>query len=103
MATDRNGAEMSNYTILQRNTLDGFEHDDTKALYLRGCHINEIKALYMADQWEKYLRGFKCIVEFAASQHEDNPHSIYTKKEDLTEDVMNYLKERHYRSYFPQN
>lgn len=93
---------MSNHTILELNTLAGFEHDDTKALYLRGSQINEIKAFFMAHKWENYLRDLKSIVAFAASLHKDNPH-IVKSPEDVTEEVMNFMKERHFRSYFPQN
>jgi hypothetical protein len=90
----------SNLTILEQNTLAGFEHDDTQELYLRGAQKNEMKAFKMAYEWQDYLRAIRPMVEFAANQHKDNPH-IVNSPEKVTEDVMNFIKERQFRRYFP--
>lgn len=90
----------SNLTILEQNTLLAFEHDDTKALYLRSAQKNEIKAFYCALEWEKHLRGIKDIIKFAANQHNDNPHVVKTP-EEITEEMMDFMRERQFRRYFP--
>lgn len=81
---------MSNLTILEQNTLLGLEHDDTQELYLRGAQINEHKALFMASAWQDYLRPF---LEFIKAQ------KLYP--ETAVDEVIEYIKERHYRRYFP--
>lgn len=91
---------MSNLTVLEQNTLSGFEYEDTQELYLRGAQRDEIKAFLMADQWEKYLRNLKGIILFDTSLQKGNPHITKTPQETADE-VMDFIKERHYRSYFP--
>lgn len=93
---------MSNYTILEENTLLCFEHEDTKAFYLRGSQSNEIKAFYMAYKWQDYLRELKPILLFAANLHKNNSHIVKTS-EAVANEVLDFIKERHFRSYFPQN
>lgn len=93
---------MSNLTILEQNTLLAFEHEDTQALYLRGAQKNEVKALYCALEWQDYLRGLKPIVAFAAEQHKDNPNITKTP-EAVTEEVMDFIRERQFRRYFPNH
>lgn len=73
----------SNLTILEQNTLLGFEHDDTQDLYLRGAQRDEIKALKCASEWQHMLRPFLMIVP------------------DMRDDVMEFIRERQFRRYFP--
>jgi hypothetical protein len=101
---------MSNYTILERNTLDGFEHEDTKALYLRGSQKNEGRAFDMAWKWEHRLRPFftgsrpylENIVDQIKNGWVDKGEAIpdyFNPK--AVDDVIDYMRERHFRSYFP--
>lgn len=90
----------SNLTILEENALMGFEHDDTQELYLRGAQKDERKAFKMACEWQNYLRGIRPMIEFAANQHKDNPHAV-NSPEKVTDEVMNFMKERQFRRYFP--
>ncbi len=90
----------SNLTILELNTLLGFEHDDTQELYLRGAQKDERKAFKMACEWQDYLRNVRSIVEIAANQSKDNPQAV-SSPEQVTGDAMNFLKERQFRRYFP--
>jgi hypothetical protein len=82
---------MSNLTILEQNTLLGFEHDDTQLLYLRGSQINELKAFKMACEWQDYLRQ---IMEFMRK---------YYNNDKTCNEVIDFIKERHYRRWFPGN
>ena len=92
---------MSNYTILELNTMAGFEFNDTKELYLRGSQKDELKAFWMAHKWERYLRNIGGLIEFAASQHCGNPH-VNKPAKGITDEVLEFIKNRHYYSYFPQ-
>jgi hypothetical protein len=95
---------MSNYTILEQNTLAGFEHDDTKELYLRGAARDEQRAFLMAGTWERQLRPFLGVaVQLAAKvvhdQQPENPH--LRPCDQVAEEVLTFIRERHFRSHFP--
>lgn len=92
---------MSNLSIRERNTLAGFEHEDTQALYMRGCQRNEQAAFWMACEWEERLRPFvHLFVPLSAQFHANNPHAVATP-EVVSEQVTEFIRERHFRRYFP--
>ncbi len=80
----------SNYSILEKNTMDGFEHEDTKKLYLRGAARDELKAFKMAGEWETHLGPFLYFIK-----------GLGLYQEKATEEVIEFIKERHFRCYFP--
>lgn len=82
----------SNLTILELNTLMGFEHEDTQELYLRGAQKDELKAFDMANKWEKTFRPFFKIVRC---------FGLYPEK--AVDEVTDFACERHFRIYFPNN
>lgn len=81
---------MSNLTILERNTVAGFEHDDTQELYLRGTQKDELKAFKCACEWQDSLRPFMEWVKYLA---------FYP--DSAVEEVIDFMRERQFRRYFP--
>ena len=87
-----------NYTILEKNTIDGFAREDTKELYLRGAQKDELRAFKMACEWEGVLRPFLCVVaDAAASVYGDQ---LWWRPEAVDE-AIEYIRNRQFFRYFP--
>jgi hypothetical protein len=84
---------MSNYSILQQNTLDGLPSEEAKSIYLRGCSRNERQAFWAACQWEESLKPF--LDKFL--QMASEPFSGC-----VPDGLREFFLERHFRTYFPQ-
>jgi len=79
---------MSNYTILQQNTLVCFrECDESAAMYLEYSAKNEKRAFLMALKWRDYRETFKTFLGFAGD----------------TGSVYEFLKTRFINMHFPNS
>jgi hypothetical protein len=84
----------TNLSILQRNTLLGFS-DEAGALYLRGCERCEVTAFWMACEWDERLSAVLRVMVVMAAKP-------FAAAVDIQAAVVEFAKERHFRSYFPQ-
>ena len=93
---------MSNIPKLWDNTLLGLTEEAGK-LYLRGAARDELKAFRMACQWqERFEDLFPVLVRKTADICCDDP-AIQPKrtKEDTINQVVAFMRERHFRRFFP--
>lgn len=93
---------MSNIPKLWDNTLLGLTEEAGK-LYLRGAARDELKAFRMACQWQERLENL--IPRMARKSVEicfDDP-AIQSEmtKEDVMNQVVAFMRERHFRRFFP--
>lgn len=79
---------MSNYPPRIKNTLDGLS-EEAGDLYLRGYQRDDHRALFMASEWNELESSLRRIVALTRADP------------DIVEDLMSYLRERHFRRYFP--
>ena len=81
----------SNLSILQRNMLETMSND-AQRLYLRGCDRDEWKACQMAWEWD-HLVALRPMIAVAVE--------IHSAPQCIANDVEAFIKERHFRRYFP--
>lgn len=101
---------MSNLSILEQNILlaiegaadeDAARVDEAQAIFLRCKDRDVLKAECTAYEWAEHLQPFLGeLVALAAGFHAENPHAVYTS-EETSKQVMDFIKERHMRRYFP--
>lgn len=84
-------AAMTNLSTLQRNTLLGLS-EEAEELYLRGCERDELRAFFMADEWNVISDPLKRML---AATDRSYRH--------VSGDVYAFMMERHYRRWFPGN
>ena len=93
---------MSNIPKLWDNTLLGLTEEAGK-LYLRGAARDELKAFRMACQWQETFEDlFPVMIRKAADICSNDP-AIQPKlsKEETVSNVIAFMRERHFRRYFP--
>lgn len=87
---------MTNLSNLSLNTCAGLS-EEAQALYLRGAGRNELKAFWMADQWNDIHETIQFLCEISSETLTDQmPHLP-----DAAPEVYAFIRERHYRTYFP--
>jgi len=93
---------MSNIPKLWDNTLLGLTEEAGK-LYLRGAARDELKAFRMACQWQEKLEDlFPVLVRKTADICCDDPAiQLKRTKEDTINQVVAFMRERHFRRFFP--
>jgi hypothetical protein len=77
--------------------------EDAGKLYLRGASRDELKAFRMACIWqEKFENLVPILVKKAGDIIFDDPaiQPILTK-EDTTNQLIAFMRERHFRKFFP--
>lgn len=88
---------MTNLSILAQNTCAGLS-DEAQELYLRGAGRNELKAFWMACEWDDAISPkLKSMCEASSKVLRDQMPNL----PDASSEVYNFIRERHYRSYFP--
>ena len=101
---------MTNLSILAQNTCAGLS-DEAQALYLRGAGRNELKAFWMACEWDDVLSEpirFMCDAsskvyaeQAVEAEREQLPALDLPNLPNVASEVYDFIKERHYRTYFP--
>lgn len=77
--------------------------DEAQAIFLRWKDRDVIKAERAACEWAEYLQPFlSWIAPAAAELNADNTHAVFTP-EETNKQVLDFIKERHVRRYFPGN
>ena len=91
----------SNLSIFQLN-MTSCMSEDAAQLYLRAYHINEWKAFNMACEYDKLLEFRVENILINHLKKFPNLNAVFTA-EQAVQDAMFFIRERHYRSYFPGN
>ena len=99
---------MSNYSVLEQNILHAIEGacdgnrdaiEDSQAIFLRWKDRDSRLAEFAAYEWTNALRPFlSWVLPIAVSRYKDSPHAAKTVYE-----VLQFIRERHVRRYFPGN
>lgn len=73
---------MTNLRVLEQNTLQGLS-DEAGVIYMRGAGRNEALAFRAACEWNDRIAPF------------------FEALPMIPRDVVEFIRERHYRRYFP--
>lgn len=94
----------SNLTILERNTLDGFQLESTQELYLRGAQKDELKAFRMACEWEDKIYPLLFGSGLVSNAIDIQPKNEHTRDLNVVYDeLLRFFMDRLFYMDFPKN
>lgn len=91
---------MSSLSVRALNTLSGLSAE-AGALYLRGAVRDELTAYRCAEAWETIAPGLADMALKAASNLCEQQPDVSKTPQAIADDVLAFVRERHFRSYFP--